>query len=597
MRKEREPMNTQRRLLAVLVASMFVISGIPKGDSARAGSSVTDGPLTDRVYVRHDGGTDPVIQACGDDADPFAGGNRQQNEPTVAINPVNSNVIVAGANDFCTQPTTTDFWLGFYVSTDGGQTWIDSLNPGYPGDTSAEGESSPIFGEADGTADPQMAWDNQDSLYYGGLSFKRDDSDPAAFSDINVILSTWTADPSQPLGMDFIRTVVVSKGTLGQGRFNDRPSLEVDDWDGSPHEGNVYVAWSLFNGSSSEGIYFSRSTDQGQTFSKPVKISQGFGPHGSDIAIAPDGSVYVVWRRFAFLPQVDNEIQYVKSTDGGKTFGQPHTIAAIIPSDRSDLYESDGAARDCGDGLLLCASGFVFHRIRSFPRATADRSGAVYVAWEQATPAADNGDTYRPDGQSQVVVARSSDGGATWSAPTAPDPQPLGHQWWPNLTYDPATDKLALIYFDSREDSSYSVNRPPGNLADGTSVCGVPIGTQVCDVLNTFIATSLDGITWTSTKISSMGHQPEYELFGIRPVGPVSDEDVPFHGDYLGITAARGTIYGVWTDNRDVMPGEDVRETVQVGFDVLQCRSDPSAPDECPNAGGLNQNIYGAAMH
>jgi hypothetical protein len=52
----------------------------------------------------------------------------------------------------------------------------------------------------------------------------------------------------------------------------------------------------------------------------------------------------------------------------------------------------------------------------------------------------------------------------------------------------------------------------------------------------------------------------------------------------------------VWTDNRDVVPGVDIREAIVDGFDVHQCRTSPTSPDLCPNAGGVNQNIYGARV-
>ena len=53
-----------------------------------------------------------------------------------------------------------------------------------------------------------------------------------------------------------------------------------------------------------------------------------------------------------------------------------------------------------------------------------------------------------------------------------------------------------------------------------------------------------------------------------------------------------------WTDNRDVRPGVDIRETDYVdGFDVFQCRAATALePDLCPNAHGLDQNIYGQSM-
>lgn len=592
-----------RPLLSLLVVLALMVFS----SSLASGNHNPDVLVTDKAYVRHDGGSDSTIASCGSDATtPGAGGddggNRQANEPSVAINPKRPNVIVAGANDYCAVATSLDAWMGFYVSTDTGATWVNSLNPGYPLDTSAEGRASPIFGRAGAAGDPIMDWDNDDRLFYGGISFNRTNPNESGFitpTNGDVIVSTWAFDPTQPLKMNYVRTVIVGKGTPSAfffGRFNDKPSLKVDDWDGSggtpasPHEGNVYVSWTLFPGAGQDQILFSRSTDHGATFSKPIKISKDIAAaQGSDIAVAPNGHAYVVWRQFAFPARgVTNAIMFAKSTDGGRTFSNPKTIATIpIPYDRSDRYDDGSGARDCGDGPFHCQSNFVFHRVAALPQAVADKNGHLYVAWEQVTPVANDGNTYRPDGQSQVVVTKSIDGGLNWTPPAAIDVQGLGHQWWPNLEYDKSTHKLALIYYDSRDDAFYSATRPPGNKANGTSSC-IPAPAD-CNVLNTFIATSIDGgASWIPHKVSSEGHQPEYEMFGNR--------DVPFHGDYNWVDAAGGIIYGVWTDNRDVVPGSDIREAVQDGFDVHQCRATPASADTCANAGGLNQNIYGAKL-
>jgi hypothetical protein len=364
----------------------------------------------------------------------------------------------------------------------------------------------------------------------------------------------------------------------------------VDNWPGSPNQDNVYMSWTLFPGAAGQDqILFARSTDHGATFSKPIIVSKSVAnAQGSAVAATRDGAVFVFWRQFAAVANgVDSAIVFVKSSDGGKTFTDAATVALTEGYDREDLLVSGGFAEDCGSGPFACLSGFTFHRTGAFPQAVGDKHGNLFVTWEQVTPAPDNGDSYRPDGQSQVVFSRSSDGGASWSAPAKLDSQPVGHQWWPNVAYDSSKDAIAVVYFDSREDPSYSPFRPPGNKADGTSVCGVPASTT-CDVLNAFVATSTNqGATWTAKKVSSAGHQPEYEMFGNR--------QVPFHGDYLGIDATGGTIFATWTDNRDVIPGNDPRETPD-GFDVLQCRATPGSPDTCANAGGLNQNIFGAGL-
>jgi hypothetical protein len=588
---------------AVLAAVTVLAPALP---------ALADDKITDQaVYTRHDGGSDGTIASCGSDASdpapdgappggdgtPEGGGERQANEPALAVKHDEPRFIVAGANDYCTIPISGDAWMGVYTSSDGGGTWRNSLIPGYPGDTSEEGMDSPLFGRNFAAGDPLLDWDNEHRLFAGGIAFNRTAPNPSGFvtpTNGDVFVSTYVRSVAPLLGVDYIRTVIVGRGTPSAfffGRFNDKPSLKVDDWVGSPHEGNVYVAWTLFPGAGQDQILFSRSTDSGVTFSRPIKISKGVASaQGSDIVVQPDGDVYVFWREFEQPPPtVNNEIVFVRSTNGGRTFSDPQTLASVIPHTRADQYVTGASARDCGDGPLLCVSSFVFHRNGTLPQATSDDNGNLYVTWEQTDPAPDNGDTYRPDGQGEVVAAKSTDGGASWTTVEIDD-QATGHQWWPNIEYNKTTDRLAVIYYDSREDTSYSVNRPPGNLVNppggsGASVCGTPIGSMACNVLNTFVATSSDGVTWSPTKVSDVGHQPEYEMFGNR--------DVPFHGDYNWVDPMGSTFYAVWADNRDVVPGADIRESTQDGFDVHQCRASASDPDTCANAGGLDANIYG----
>ena len=107
-----------------------------------AGSAFADVRITDQAYVRHDGGADATIIDCNNPAtDPGADGappagdgtpegssNRQQNEPTAAIDPLNTMHMTAGANDYCPVQTITDAWGGFYYSSDGGASWLPTLS-------------------------------------------------------------------------------------------------------------------------------------------------------------------------------------------------------------------------------------------------------------------------------------------------------------------------------------------------------------------------------------------------------------------------------------------------------------------------------------
>ena len=98
----------------------------------------------------------------------------------------------------------------------------------------------------------------------------------------------------------------------------------------------------------------------------------------------------------------------------------------------------------------------------------------------------------------------------------------VGHQFFPDI--DALGGGLAVVWQDSRTDDCYSVQRPMGNTAEATAC-------PDDNVVNTFVATSSNGGTsWSSIKVSDVGHQPQYEMFGAR--------DVPFQGDYNWVAIA-----------------------------------------------------------
>jgi hypothetical protein len=611
----------------VALSGVVAVGGLPPA----ADFAVTD----DGAYTRHDGGVDQAITHCGDgatdeagdegpddgDVDSNDGGNRRQgNEPTLAIDPTNPDVLATGWNDYC-QTDLAAGWMGLGFSTDGGRTWINSTLPGYPLDDSAEGSVSPLKGRTD-AGDPLVAFDNDGRLFVGGIAFNR--VHPQLGS---VFVSTYGAGPgpagtSGQLPKDYLRTRIVGqKGTPGiAGIFQDKPLLEVDRSTASPFEDNVYFCWSKFQGNGRNKIYFVRSTDHGASFSKGIIVSDG-SVQGCDIAVEHDGDVYVSWRTDATSGTGHvSGMAFARSTDGGATFGQPRRIASFTP-----YFPNIGGVRDCGDGPFTCAApSFVFPRIPLEPRLTADQTGAVdgvFATWNAIDPASVVPGTTAYSsaapgtvGRSLVYVSKSTDSGSTWSAgvpvdPSASDP---GHQFFGDV--DAYAGRLVAVWQDNRTDDAYSVQLPIGNMLD-TQGRAVASGT---DVVATYAATSTDGVTWTPLgQVSATTHQPSYEMFGSR--------DIPFQGDYnwVAIADENGSdagglfAYMTWTDSREVVPGEDPRETEAQagfvdGFDVLQCRIDlgrspeeinrevplaradaPYTGDNCGNAGGLDQDIFG----
>jgi hypothetical protein len=147
---------------------------------------------------------------------------------------------------------------------------------------------------------------------------------------------------------------------------------------------NVFVLWQeiIFSGGSHGGdILFARSEDGGASFSAPVNLSNSLAGDGKgrinkevwhngslDLVAGADGRLYVAWTEYEGL------LWIARSTDGGKRFAPLVRIADAKP------------AR--GPSLALAPDG------------------VVYLAW-----------TVGEDERADIRIAKSTDNGATFSAP------------------------------------------------------------------------------------------------------------------------------------------------------------------------------------
>ena len=554
----------------------------------------------------------------------------RQNEPAVAIDPRDPSVIIGSSNDYCGVYNRTSssgtplpvgpIWLGYYRSENGGASFTSSLVPGYPDDQSPYRALSQARTATAG--DPVLAWDAQGRLFAGSESADDPAGTKKTFGDVWVARFVPAASGAHPDGKAYAGTVIVARGSSAPnllGKFNDKTAIEADRNIDGTCDNNVYFAYSRFTGNGNNGIYFSRSTDHGATFSQPMKLSAGV--HGSqypDIAVTGDSNVYVAWREFASTSGQPNAIVLTRSTDCGQTFTKPQIVQTFIPYDAQDvldpqpiptptsslddpLFSDEGGpgpnstrARDCGDFASHCKSGYTFFRRDTQVRMTADQfdkthPDRLFFVYDPTKPGTEvpTGTTYGSVGagtgsQSGVYFLRVNGAtGAKEIGPSLIDNQTVGHQLFPDISADGGT--LHALWWDSRNDSCYSPARPIGNCADGTT-------TPSLDVWGA--ASTNAGASWSSSRITDVTTNPNFEQFANRTV--------PFAGDYLYISSLGSLSFGVWTDWRNTVSGTDPREVPEdednATADVLQCRVFSGgvwSGDRCPRLGGLDQNIYG----
>jgi hypothetical protein len=561
-------------LLGVAAAALSSVGGYAQTAGPNVRVTNDQGSTYVSAHTLGGGGayTDVVLTRCGID-------RRMQNEPTIALDPRNPAVRTSGSNDYCTIPNTTDAWAGFYRSSDSGANWVDSLLPGYRGDTSPEGLSSPLHAMVAGGAlaagDPVQAWDGAGNLFYMGNNFNRGLADGNSFRTKDNTGDVWVATyaPINPAdnttdGQKYIRTVILAQNTFGNGSFNDKTGIGVD-----PNNGNVYASWSDFHGSGCNQILFSRSTDHGATFSAPMKISNGLcSNQGPNIAVSSNGTVYEAWQGGtggSFGQNGTNGAAFVKSTDGGKTFTKPVLAVTYTPFTSSQF--SGSGARDCGDVPFNCPSGQTFPRFDLAGPTITTNGSDVDMAFQ----------VRQTSGQGQIEFTRSSNGGSSWTTPAVIDPQATGHQFFPWI--NASGGRINAVYYDSSGDPNYSPVRAPCNSTTGAgSAC-----------LNVRYSESSDGgTTWTHALVTDTPTNPNYEQFGGRLI--------PFFGDYIMVSAVGDSIATAWTDSRNVVPGVEKSTGDADNDDVAgapetiggTCTS--SLSDCFDGTGGLDQNIYSA---
>lgn len=556
--------------------------------------------------------------------DPFL---QRQNEPSVAVSTRNPLHLLAGANDYRTVdiPFDTgapvddeergDAWVGVFKSRNGGQTWWSDLLPGYPQDATS---TSPIHG-FQAAADPVVRAGANGMFYYSGIALNRG-TNPLGAVFVSRFIDNNNTENGDPIA--YIGTSVIDKGT--SGAFIDKPWIAVAPGTGQCTVNgqtfaaqNVYLAYTTFVGNDNNirtKLMFTRSTDCGATWGTPTKLSESYAVNqGASIAVAPNGTVYVVWRRFKTVTDT-NAIMIAKSTDKGQTFTKGAVVRDINPFEQGMTYYSI--------------------RTNAYPAAAVDDSNNLYVVWS------DRGNAL--DGDGRILMMRSADG-SSWTGPTLVDGTGVrGHQFMPTVAV--AGGKVVVAYYDLRDDSTIGVFTPNVPKTGDYTESRQQVGLRLTDPTQVFLKYLVDQAHQRRHTLDLRAAQASTSVmptafteftrvsryaFGSRPLaslpptlcasGPGCIEQLqynppnlpmfrlgtaPFIGDYIDLTGySSGTervFHAVWTDNRDVRPPADGNwanyTPPHLGTQASNF-TNGNVPDCVVGQTGMrNQNIYSARI-
>ena len=448
-------------------------------------------------------------------------------EPEIAENPLNPLNLVGGSK-FFTDPAHYAFKIGFYTSQDGGCTWTDGgILPGYDA--------------YELTSDISFAFGRQNDVYAAVLVDGMTGN--TRFSGIAVSRSTDGGRTFQP-------PVLAQADATGR-TFSDKPWIGVDTTTG-PFAGSIYVVWNLdATTADSAPIYFSRSTDGGRTFSKGREI-EGVSPRcqfgeptgsggaltcdsalGATPVIGPNGMISVVYAyldpRLADNDQDNGQDQGSIQQPGPQSAlsSQPPLIqcSALPPSGAAHTHmlvvrSSDGGQTWSNPVDAAEVYDVPFHfqnscfRNFSLPAFAVDvTKGTLYLVWADER-----------NGDADILLARSTDGGQTWSATVRVNDDPVGNgkdQFQPQLAVAP-NGVVSVMFFDRRNDSNNFL-------------------------IDVYLAQSTDGgqTFHANVRVSSAASDPSVDA----PV-PNDGSNVSFFGDYQGLAADNHFAHVFWNDTR-----------------------------------------------
>ncbi|MBE2254620.1 MAG: T9SS type A sorting domain-containing protein [Ignavibacteria bacterium] len=381
-----------------------------------------------------------------------------QTETFITSSPINPNLLFVSANTI--NLSTAFVSEGVYVSTNGGVNWTGS-------DTC----TGPPIGFHKG--DPGIAIDKNGTFIMTRLGFL-----PGLYSHFSTDNGvTWSSQ----------RTIITSD--------QDRATTASDPVSTSPFYGRVYTAWIKFE--PPYPVFFAYTDNGASTWSTPAQVNNPVQRgQGGDVAIGPNGEVYLTWANvIAASPFTEDKVGFARSSNGGGNWN-------VL----EQAYDMNGI-----QGVLPQKNNI---RVNGLPNIAVDKSNSPRRGWIYIVTGEKN---LLPAGTDpDIVLHRSTDGGATWSSGVRVNQDPINNgkiQYFPAIEVD-NSGGVNIIYYDDRN--------VPSNAAE------------------VYLSRSTDGgFTFRDYQISDHSFIPV-------PIGGLGQG---YQGDNIDLIAINNILQPVWMDN------------------------------------------------
>jgi hypothetical protein len=557
-------------------------------------------------------GSDTLV-TVGSPPSPFS--QNKQNEPAVAVNPIDPSIAAAGANEEIDEEacnnrsdTTCPFTAGvgtsgIYFSDDSGSSWMQPEytgwsaraclglpgdNPGNPADNCdpsvgpigtlplyyenglvSDGDPAVGFGPQP-DASGHFSWSNGWRLYYANLTANFSGGAFRGFEAIGVSRLDSQNYEAAKAGDNNAWMAPVIATRQNAALFSDHEMVAADDASSSPFFGNVYVCSAAFRsqerGGLPEPIVVSASSNGGNTWrttqlSQAVNNSQIGGRQDCQVDTDSDGNAYVFWDGIDQHTRTA-AIFMTRSSDGGIHWLRPARVvthfvtAGLLDPESGDLtFDGVAGARDGSFPSISIANG---------APTGADASDEIVLVWGQGPTPSDTGG----GANEQVRVMYSTNRGNTWhdagvASPASDRPD------FPAVAISPNGEDAYLTYMNFLQPWQSDTSLP--RLMQGV-------------VLHADVAANGSVGAW-----SELNRGPTGDARG-SSANALTDE---FLGDYDYAFATNEFGVAVWNDVRNAAdcPAIDAyRQSLVDGNPIAR----PAPQQDCPATFG-NSDIYGGS--